>query len=59
MPTSCCARTSIRPPEAERLDKALQRARNELEALIAGTDAMSAEILEFQLALLDDPDARR
>ena len=41
--------------EAARLDEALGRARAELESLIAGTDAMGAEILEFQLALLDDP----
>jgi phosphotransferase system enzyme I (PtsI) len=41
--------------EAQRLDDALARARAEIETLIAASDAMGAEILEFQLALLDDP----
>lgn len=41
--------------EQERLQAALDAARAELEGLIASTDAMGAEILEFQLELLDDP----
>ena len=41
--------------ERARLEAALERARQELANLAAGADAMGAEILEFQLALLDDP----
>src|SRR6476659_6433029 len=41
--------------ELARLEAALERARQELANLAAGADAMGAEILEFQLALLDDP----
>ncbi|HEX6015172.1 MAG TPA: phosphoenolpyruvate--protein phosphotransferase [Geminicoccaceae bacterium] len=44
-------------PDAERarLDKAIARARDELSALAAAADDMGADILEFQLELLDDP----
>src|SRR4051794_530343 len=38
--------------EGDRLEAALERARQELAALTAGADEMGAEILEFQLALL-------
>jgi phosphoenolpyruvate-protein phosphotransferase (PTS system enzyme I) len=41
--------------ERARLEKAIARARDELGALAAAADEMGAEILEFQLALLDDP----
>ena len=41
--------------ERARLENAIERARQELSALAASTDEMGAEILEFQLALLDDP----
>jgi phosphoenolpyruvate-protein phosphotransferase (PTS system enzyme I) len=41
--------------ERDRLEAALERARQELAALAAGADGMGTEILEFQLALLDDP----
>lgn len=41
--------------EGQRLCAALARARAELEALAATDAAMGAEILEFQVALLDDP----
>ena len=41
--------------EAAQLQTALDRAHAELEALIAGADEIGAEILEFQLELLDDP----
>jgi phosphotransferase system enzyme I (PtsI) len=41
--------------ERARLEGALERARQELSALAADAGDMGAEILEFQLALLDDP----
>ena len=41
--------------ERDRLEAALERARQELAALAAGADGIGTEILEFQLALLDDP----
>lgn len=41
--------------ERARLEAALEHARQELANLAASADAMGAEILEFQLALLDDP----
>lgn len=41
--------------ERTRLEGALERARQELTDLVASADPMGAEILEFQLALLDDP----
>ena len=41
--------------ERSRLKNAIEGARQELSALAASTDEMGAEILEFQLALLDDP----
>ena len=44
-----------RPQEEAKLQGALERARVELEELIARTDAVGAEVLEFQLELLDDP----
>jgi phosphotransferase system enzyme I (PtsI) len=45
------------PPTAakSRLEAAIARAKDELSALVAANDAMGADILEFQLALLDDP----
>jgi phosphotransferase system enzyme I (PtsI) len=45
------------PPAAAktRLTAAIAQARSELAALIAASDAMGADILEFQHALLDDP----
>ena len=39
----------------QRLGAALARARGELERLAAADAGMGAEILEFQVALLDDP----
>ena len=41
--------------ERARLVRAVERARQELAELAAGTDEIGAEILEFQLALLEDP----
>ena len=41
--------------ERAHLEDSLQRARHGLSELAAGADEMGAEILEFQLALLDDP----
>lgn len=40
--------------ERARFDDALQRAREQLQALAATSDEMSAEILEFQLEVLAD-----
>ena len=40
--------------EKARLELAIVQARGELSALIAANDAMGADILEFQLELLDD-----
>lgn len=40
--------------EKVRLETAIARAKGELAALIAATDAMGADILEFQRELLDD-----
>src|SRR5262245_11866411 len=44
-------------PEVERtrLATAVEQARDEIAALASSTDAMGAEILEFQQALLEDP----
>ena len=53
--TSSCASRWTAGEERARLEAALERARQELANLAAGADAMGAEILEFQLALLDDP----
>lgn len=41
--------------ERERLETAVGRARDELRDQIAASDGMGAEILEFQLELLEDP----
>jgi phosphotransferase system enzyme I (PtsI) len=41
--------------EEARLARAVDRAQAELQALVAASEAMSAEILEFQLELLGDP----
>ncbi len=48
---------SNEPPAAakSRLEAAIAQAKDELSALVAANDAMGADILEFQLALLDDP----
>ena len=47
---------TVQSPSAEkvRLEAAIGRAKGELSALIAANDAMGADILEFQLALVDD-----
>ncbi|HEX5794490.1 MAG TPA: phosphoenolpyruvate-utilizing N-terminal domain-containing protein, partial [Geminicoccaceae bacterium] len=52
------ASRSAGPPAAERaaLEAALAAAAAQLEALAAEADRMAAEILEFQLALLEDDD---
>lgn len=42
--------------EMRKLDRALEQAREELTALVASTGEMGADILEFQLALLEDPE---
>ena len=42
--------------ETRLLHAALAAARGEIEALIAGEDQLAADILEFQLALLEDDD---
>ncbi|MGD9508312.1 MAG: phosphoenolpyruvate--protein phosphotransferase [Geminicoccaceae bacterium] len=41
--------------ERARLQEAVERARQELTELCGASDGMGAEILEFQLALLEDP----
>lgn len=41
--------------ERARLEQAIEEARQGLSVLAAGADEMGAEILEFQLALLEDP----
>ena len=41
--------------ERTRLEEAIERARQELAELAAASDGMGAEILEFQLELLEDP----
>jgi phosphotransferase system enzyme I (PtsI) len=49
-------REQIEPAvERTRLQEAIERARHELTELCAASDGMGAEILEFQLALLEDP----
>ena len=47
---------TVESPGAEkaRLEAAIGRAKDELTALIAASDAMGGDILEFQLELLDD-----
>ena len=52
MPSPYSAGTSAE--EKDRLEKAMADARHELSVLIAGLDAEAAEIIEFQLELLDD-----
>src|SRR5512134_1695849 len=41
--------------EARKLAQAVAQAQAELQSLVATSEAMSAEILEFQLELLGDP----
>src|SRR5262245_58672049 len=41
--------------ERRKLEQAVSQAQAELQALVAVTDAMGADILEFQLELLGDP----
>jgi phosphoenolpyruvate-protein phosphotransferase (PTS system enzyme I) len=41
--------------ERRKLEQAVAQAQAELRALVAGNDAMGADILEFQLELLGDP----
>src|SRR5262249_6819735 len=50
------AAETVESPGAEkaRLEAAIGRAKDELTALIASSDAMGRDILEFQLELLDD-----
>jgi phosphotransferase system enzyme I (PtsI) len=51
-------RRTVAAPAEEKaaLQAALERARADVQRLIAGTDTLAAEILEFQEALLDDDD---
>jgi phosphotransferase system enzyme I (PtsI) len=53
--TETTASTGSPTDESRRLHDALARARRELQALAAAASAMGAEILEFQVELVDDP----
>ena len=52
------ARSTAGTPEEERarLEQAIAAARDDLEGLVAASDETGGEILEFQLALIEDPE---
>lgn len=54
---AACVKAAGGSPASERaaLERAMSEAADELRALAVGDDAMAAEVLEFQIELLDDP----